>query len=329
MKRLVISPTPNAKSGMYLYNLAQSLSNYFDIINFDNKREPAPKELFRYLFKADIFLLNWIENEPNKTNGCIRYYLVQAFLTISKIFNKRIIWTFHNIEPHNKKGSVQSKKLMRRLKKDSTLIIHHTVESLKFTSQEKNFYFFHPFKKIDQFDLSNDYSDYKYDILIWGAIAPYKGIAEFLEYVKSDPYLSKLKILIAGKVNNDIYKNKLEKSLSDKTIFKNRFHTDEEIEILHKQTRYVFYSHQGNSVLNSGQLVVSLGYAANIIGPDKGAFKELANLGLIHSYNSFTDVSRIIKNKKPIERKLCKRFVSEHSWDKFAEVFYTRVIQLF
>jgi len=328
-RRLLISPTPNEKSGMYLYNLAKSLSEYFDIVNYGNKREPAPKELFRYLFKADIFLLNWIENEPNKSNGIFRYYMVQLFLTIARLFNKKIIWTFHNIEPHKKRGITQSRKIMDRLKKKSDLIVHHTTESFSLTEKGKSFCFFHPFETKNHFNLPPANHEYKYDILIWGAIAPYKGIAEFLQYIETDKYMSGLKIIVAGKVNDPNYKDKLEKSLSTNIDFINRFHTDEEIEILHKETRYVFYSHQGDSVLNSGQLVVSMGYGADIIGPDKGAFKELAKLGLIYTYSAFEEIPCILKNNKPTKKDLCRKFIRDHTWDKFAEGFYLQVSQLF
>lgn len=328
-RRLLISPTPNAKSGMYISNLAKSLSKYFEIVNYGNQREPAPKELFRYLFKADIFLLNWIENEPNKSNGTIRYLMVQAFLSIARLMNKKILWTFHNIEPHNKKGKAQAKKLMRRLANQSDLILHHTVESLCLTEEKRNFCFFHPFESRNQYNLPEDNLEFNYDILIWGAIAPYKSIAEFLEFVKTDSDLSGLKILIAGKVSSELYKEKLEKSLSNNITFINRFHSDEEIRILHEQSHYVLFSHQGVSVLNSGQLVVSLGHGANVIGPSKGAFKELADLGIIYTYNSFEEIVGIIRKKTPIDKHLCERFIREHSWDNFAENLNDRISSLY
>ena len=326
--RLLISPTPNENSGMYIYNLAQSLSKHFDIVNYGNKRAPASKELFRYLFKSDIFLLNWIETEPLKTNGTIRYCLVQVFLTLAKILNKTVIWTFHNLEPHNKKENILSKKIIAKLSKYSDLIIHHTTESLYLTNEKKNYYFFHPFKIPNQTDRPNETPNYKYDILIWGKISPYKGVAEFLDFVKTDQYLRTLKILVAGETHDKNYEKRIVDALSTNIIHENFFHSDQQLKELHDLSRFTFFSHQGASVLNSGQLVVSLGFGANIIGPNKGAFKELKDKGLISTYKNFEQINNIIKSDISVDNKKRQRFMVDHSWESFAKGLTKRIYLL-
>lgn len=326
--KLLISPTPNDGSGMYIYNLAQSLSKYFDIVNYGNNREPVPKELFRYLFKADIFLLNWTETEPYNSNGIIRYYLIQVFLILAKILNKTVVWTFHNLEPHNRKRNILSRKIMNKLCKSSDLIIHHTIESLYITNKNKNYYFFHPFENPNQIDNSKGATNFKYDILIWGKISPYKGVAEFLEYVKTDKDLKKLKILIAGETQDKNYEKRIINALSINIIYENFFHSDQQLKELHDLSRFTFFSYQGTSVLNSAQLVVSLSFGAKIIGPNKGAFKELKDKGLISTYENFKQLNSIIKSNTTLDNKKRQRFMEENSWESFAQGFTKKIYLL-
>lgn len=320
-QKLLITPTPSKKSGMYLSNLGRSLSDYYDVINFEKDYIKAPQELLKNILKADVFLLNWIENEPKKNHKIIRYLMIQIFFILSKLLQKKIVWTYHNLESHSGNNKL-SLKLKEKLIEKSDLIIHHTRESECLTEKKKNFYFFHPFETITK---NPQTTTFKYDILIWGNIAPYKKVAEFLKFVKNNKFLSTQKVLVAGKANNKNYRKKLVQSLGNNVEFHNKYYSDKELAELHHHSRFVLFSHQGTSVLNSGQLVVSLGYNSNIIGPNKGAFKELSEYGLIYSYKDFTEIADIIQNYQPIDRNKQETFIKEHSWNKFAHAFYNRL----
>ncbi|MFB6343392.1 hypothetical protein ACE1ET_16830 [Saccharicrinis sp. FJH62] len=325
-KKIFISPTPNANSGMYISNLANSLSKYFNIANKGKQRKPAYRELIRYFFVTDIFVLNWIENEPVMKNGMIRLIIIVLFLSLAKVFGKKIIWTFHNLEPHNVGHNYGSKRLTDFLKKKSDLIVHHTTKSLYLTSKSKNFYSFHPFESPSESFFYQKMKDYKYDILIWGRIEPYKGVVEFLKYVRQDKDLANLRILLAGKVEDPNYREEVCENLSENISFKEGYITEEELIEEHVNSKFVFFPHQGPSILNSGQLVVSLGYGATIIGPKKGAFEELSEQGLILGYDDYSDIIGLMGTSNSMINKSRQfSFILENSWDNYAGKLSERI----
>ena len=83
----------------YIYSLCSSLSKNFEIINYGNKSDNLIRDLSKYFFKTDIFSFNWLENGLSKKHTI----LFIVFIFLSKIFRKKIVWTHHNVHPHNSK----------------------------------------------------------------------------------------------------------------------------------------------------------------------------------------------------------------------------------
>jgi hypothetical protein len=71
----------------------------------------------------------------------------------------------------------------------------------------------------------------------------------------------------------------------------------------------------------------SLGYGANIVGPDAGAFKDLRKENLIETFTGFDDLINKIDRQLASDgfnssNHLTANFLNENSWDKFAEKLY-------
>jgi hypothetical protein len=67
----------------------------------------------------------------------------------------------------------------------------------------------------------------------------------------------------------------------------------------------------------------SIVYETDILGPEKGAFADLANEKLIYSYSDYDEMIRrmeeILKSGKGIDVKKRKIFIKQNSWQEYAD----------
>jgi glycosyltransferase involved in cell wall biosynthesis len=164
----------------------------------------------------------------------------------------------------------------------------------------------------------------EYDLLIWGTISPYKGIDKFLEYIYQNKLEFRYNILIVGKITTDDYRKKLENYKSKNILIEDKFIEDTLLQELISKSKLVLFTYSQSSILSSGVLMDSLGYGANIIGPNVGAFADLANEGIINTYSDFPSMFKIIDEQlndkgKKIDKEKIDRFLEDNSWNKFAE----------
>lgn len=311
----------------YVYNLAQSLAKNFDIVNYGNNNIKGFLDIIPYFFKTDIFFFNWIENISSKKNVFFMF-----FIFIAKLFGKKIVWTHHNVHSHYQDISSHNSYLIKALVQYSDYIIFHTKESYNILaidqSDKRVLYFFHPFFELPTISTSS-IQTYTYDLLIWGNVRKSKGIHSFLNDLSKTGNLNKLKIKIIGKFESEEYYNYFAKNYNLPNInIEDIFISSEDLNRLHAESRYVFFPYSGTSVLNSGALITSLPKLRPIIGPNKGAFKELSDLGLINTYEKSEDVINIVKSNNPysIDYKRLESFCNTHTWDKFSEFIAKKLV---
>lgn len=298
----------------YIYNLSTALLNDFSVVNYGKPTTGGVLNIARYIFKVDMLFFNWIEDI-----SITRIPIFIFFYVIAKLFNKKIVWTHHNVHPHRSNGK-DGFFLMKFLIKRADYIIIHTKESYPLLNAEENdkriLYYFHPFftQKI------NDQLPYKekpVDLLIWGNVRKSKGVDHFLDFLSKNNLLDEFKIKIVGKFESDsYYQDVIKKYTCSNISIDNKFITNIELDDLHRECRYVFFPYTGTSVLNSGALITSFPKAAPIIGPNVGGFKELGELKLINIYNDFTDVVNILRQNKKfeIDNSAVREMVNRYTW---------------
>jgi hypothetical protein len=151
-------------------------------------------------------------------------------------------------------------------------------------------------------------------------IARYKGIDQFLNFVKNEK-LDNLNILIAGKISGEKYRDEILSYRSDHIHIIDKFISFEELEKYLPQTKAVLFTYMEYSILSSGALMDTLRYAPLIIGPDYGAFKDLKDEQLIITYKNFDHLKTILGTRldaKPdIER--IQEFIQDNSWENFGK----------
>lgn len=306
------------KRNPYLFNLSNSLSKEVNIVNYAMQNRGGVLDSYFYLFKADYFYFNWIENI-----GKFQFFLFRVLYILIRLLGKKVIWTHHNAEPHITGSDIDGKKIINFIKKRADFVIAHTRESYELLNlnSSKILFFFHPFFSTDV--KSPSYSTKKtYDILVWGNMRKSKGIHDFLRYLKDHELLDKYSIKILGKFESISYYDDVATNFRGLNIdIENRFVDNVELDYLHSVSKFIFFPYTGPSVLNSGALVTSLPKGTQIIGPLVGAFKDLGNLGLIYNYKEFSDVIAYLDDNlsaSHYEFQKLKEFCLNHTWERFA-----------
>lgn len=307
----------------YVSALVNSLQLNFNVINYGKKLDKGILDTRKYFSNSEIFFFNWVENL-----SWLQTLIFLSFFLTAKIFNKKIAWAHHNIHPHAK-DSLKSKLFIKFLSKNCDFVVLHTRESLNYIKpgrRNKFCYYFHPF-----FTPANEgvapLTGKKYEVLIWGTMRKSKGLEDFFNYLKEKNLLNKYKIKVIGKFESKEYYNDFISKYSGTNIqFQNCFIEKQLLEQLHNESEYVFFPYTGGSVLNSGALVTSLPFKATIIGPAKGAFKELKEEGLILNYNSFSDVINLLEKKEEkIDMQRVELFCKQHTWKGFSDYFKSEI----
>lgn len=316
----------------YTFDFVDSIEQYFTV---DNKGKPSARgiiDVYKYIFRIDYIIFNWIEDLPEKKGGFIQtifFYLLMAFCKLS---GTRIIWVMHNRLSHSKKHEWLKNLIFNQLIRYSDVILTHSSEgisygeSIKKGSKNRIHYFPHPVK--DRRKQAN--SDIIYDILIWGTISPYKGILEFLQTLHKAKKETAYRILIIGKSNDRDYFNELVKYSSDRIIIKEAFIDDDSLQQLIGKSRIVLFTYAKSSILSSGALMDSIGFGGKVVGPHVGAFADLAKEGIINTFTEtdemFSVIDSVLAQKNTTTNPSIDQFLLDNSWNKFAD-FILRILK--
>ena len=306
----------------YISALCLALTSDFDVVNYEKKPKLGILDIFLYLFKADVFYLNWIEDLALRKLGTLQSLAFVVFALLAKLFGKKIVWTHHNKSSHLSENQT-NKYLVNFLLKTADYIVAHSKDSFAILHQKelkhKILYFFHPFfSTSEKRTLVSDVPP-KYDILIWGNMRKSKGVHHFLQYLKETSQLEAYRLKIIGKFESAAFYEDVKKQYDSPTIeMDNRFIGEDELESLHASARFIFFPYTGKSVLNSGVLIRSLTFGIPIIGPNVGGFKDLKEAGLIQVYNSFDDIPALMNQSADgsLQQKI-SAFCAAHSWRNF------------
>lgn len=310
------SASKNGYSNPYCNNFKKILKENFQLLDESNKNSVAAFNLLKMSFKADIFFLNWIESIYFHKLGIIQFYIAFLSLYIIKKRKKKIIWVFHNIHPHQG-NNYFTEKIQKWLYKNSECIITHSKEAAAYAQKHTKrlvYYKCHPIKSFP-YKLIDD-PIVPCDILIWGAIMPYKGIVEFLTFLKENN--STLRVTILGKCKDKELENKI-LSLCNKYIsFQNKKADFDEIASYITRCRLVLFPYVGDCVSSSGALIDTIVMNGNVCGPKKGAFIDLYNEGVAFVYESYNEIISIINSNKNIDEIKRRNFIKQNSWENFS-----------
>lgn len=311
----------------YTNNMEQALGLQFEIVH---KEYPIHlPQVFRFLLgstKADVYVLNWYESSADGL-GCPTLLGFISLLALRIILFRRakIVWIFHNIHPHN--GETKwSKRIKKVLFKHSTFIVSHSKEASDYARQFAScpvYFKNHPIK-IKEYDKWEGELK-ECDFYIWGNIYPYKGVFEFI----SNPLCASTgrKIVIVGKCDDKELREKIEKCCNENIVFENRRASFDEVAAQCKKAKYVLFPYIGESVSSSGALMDTLMMGGSPIGPNRGAFADLAKEGCCIVYNNIEDVYNLQTNTKRMKiiDEEVKSFLKNNTWEAFANWLFRKL----
>ena len=309
----------------YAGNLIGVLDDHFRVLNRKDASRSGIFNLVKYLNRTDIFFLNWIEDMPDKKYG---YIQTVFFILMFHYLRKRkvtVCWVLHNKFSHYKRNRRLKAVLFRMLAARSTHIITHSGEGLSYinTYDHKHshniIFLHHPVSHATKGVKPGE----PFDILIWGTLLEYKGVDRFLEYLHLNGLADRYHIMVSGRIMDDAYRAKLYRYTSRTIRIEDRFIGEEELQRLITSSRMILFTYKQESVLSSGALMDSLSAGATVVGPDTGAFRDLAGEGLVITYSSFDDLvqkaDKILEDKLGVDKINLDHFLQENTWSRFGD----------
>ncbi len=214
------------------------------------------------------------------------------WLLCYKIVGGKVIWTVHNISPHNQKYLWLNKSARILFAKIATKLHVHCNNAVEImnkvlkVNKDKFFVVEHPNYEVEIYSKDEAikrfiqaYPEIKIDFsnkifLVFGQMAKYKGIKELLDVMKDidEEYV----LLLAGQIKdrNDEYIDEIKKYKSnEKIVFIDRFIPNENVSVLFNLADCVLFNYL--KILTSGGVILALNYKKQSIAPKKACISEI------------------------------------------------------
>jgi len=291
------------------------------------------------LEKYDIIHFHWPDgyiNQKSLFKSLQRVITMMFILVITKLKGTRLVWTVHNVTPHDAYHPTISKPFMRWFVKQCDGLIFMSEESKAsffnlYSTKESTQYAIIPHghyrtsypAPIDQhtakiqLNLPRD----KKVLLFFGMIKPYKNIDMLMElFTRAE--LSDYVLVVAGNTDSAELKERLQQHAThaDIHLFL-QFIPDNKLHIYLSAADTVILPYK--TILNSGALLLALSFNKPVIAPHIGAFVTLQQeLGRkwIYSYAGDLDVNSLKNALRHLEAQdhsaPCP--LENYDWDKIA-----------
>ncbi|MHA1224102.1 MAG: hypothetical protein ACTSP3_12800 [Candidatus Heimdallarchaeaceae archaeon] len=253
-----------------------------------------PKIFFRHFIgEKSILHHHWYEFNSFRK---LFFLMWKTFwIVLYKLIGGKVIWTVHNKYPHDRKY-LKANKLLRKffakltnglhvhcqsaigimqpilkVKETKFFVLEHPKFDVKIIEREKAIeilnkkYFLE--KKVSQTDQL---------FLMFGQIAPYKGILEIMQIFKEEKDTKK-KLLVVGKVKakQEEYLKKLKMEVKNSTsiLLLDKVIREEEVYLFFNAADFVVLNHKG--ILTSALIYQARDYQKHIISTKEGCNQDL------------------------------------------------------
>lgn len=263
-------------------------------------------------------------------------FILQIYIA-RYIFNCQLVWTPHNIVPHDPKY-VKIHKFCRNffahnmkwIRLFSDLSIEAATCELKCDINkfkvipEGSYVGYYP-DKIDRSEarkllsIDND----KLVLLYTGLIKPYKGITELITYFKK-MFSDNTILIIAGSIMDTGYGNTIKGMISENIVLIDRFIDNDELQIYFNAADIVTLPFK--QIENSGSVILAMSFKKAVIAPAMGVLEErLINQPELLYRSSLEDSFEVLKKltSEDLVQIGEKNFyeLSKHSWADFITAF--------
>jgi len=244
----------------------------------------------------DAAFFNWYESVWGKRGGKLAaHLLIRLFrLILLKCNRVKIVFTFHNRQPHDAGRDAWAARLfMTLLCRLSDRIIILSKDSKRYLSaylsrkkiDRKAMYIPHPNYIGAYSPEGGDLSfrrDGTFKVLFVGVVKPYKNIELIIEAAERLKELP-IRFLIAGMGEAD-YEKKLRKSVkTDNVILKLQYVDDKDLDFLIRDNDILLLPYDMESSMNSGTVLLAFSNGRTVISPRISTVSEYDE-SLIYSY---------------------------------------------
>jgi beta-1,4-mannosyltransferase len=292
------------------------------------------------LQKPDILHLDWIQKYYIRRKEWMTWllfplFIIEVFL-VDKFTNVKLVWTLHNIIPHDLNNSRPKKWCRSFFARSCDWIrvfdeksIHKAVATLNVTKDKfkvvpegsyVDYYKNNTTKEDSRKELSLAMDNFVY--LYLGSIKPYKGIENLLQSFKKIKNERAL-LIIAGKSFNDEYLKEL-KIDHPRVKLHDEFVPDDQLDIYFNAADVVVLPF--NNVENSGSVILAMGFKKPIIAPNMGVLKRrLTNQSdLLYSDKiEFQKIMKTVSSRSDIKEIGQSNFeeLKKYQWSDFTKQF--------
>ena len=240
----------------------------------------------------------------------VPFFMIQVYIA-RFIFNCKLVWTPHNIIPHDSKYLKVHQfcrrffaRNMKWIRLFSEISLPAAVAELKCDANkfkiipEGSYVGYYPNKvgRIEArkyFNIPND----KLVLLYTGFIKPYKGITALIECFKKS-FTDNAVLLIAGKVMDAAYFKTVKNSINENIIVIDRFIENDELQLFFNAADVVTLPFK--KIENSGSVILAMGFMKAVIAPRIGVLVErLKNQTELLYTESVDDSFKVLKQLTP------------------------------
>lgn len=256
-------------------------------------------------------------------------------LIVRYVFQIKLVWTLHNIHPHDAKYYKIHNFCRRFFAKHTNWIRLFSSDSIQRAQQTLNinanfvvcpegsyvdYYKSSVLKKEARNKLKIEEKDFVY--LYLGFIKPYKGIENLIKSFSSLKIINK-KLIIAGNVLNENYFKEIYTNNND-ISFINKFIENDELQYFYKTADVVVLPF--NKVENSGSVILAMGFKKTVIAPKMGVLKKRLkqqNVFLYEDNELQKKLNLAYEKRNQLEEYGLNNFdaLKEFSWNDFNKFF--------
>lgn len=294
------------------------------------------RDIFLSMRKGDVVHFHWparIYQGKSKVSTFLMSSVFFAMIFCFKLRGIRIVWTVHNMYPHNYISRKMEKKIRRlfisqcnRLIVASQSIKEELVKEFTVNPNRVEVVYHghycgaYPSKNIDlraHYKISED----KIVFLFVGAIQDYKGVPQLLEaYSRLES--NHIHLVVAGKIYSDMTDLVSKNTNKENITFDLRFIPDDELVDLIHCSDYVVLPYK--NITTSGTAILSVSLKKKIICPATPFMREYFNQGTAIMYDmdqpdglydQLRKCTQMNKHQNITESSF-KNFIDRLSWDK-------------
>lgn len=264
------------------------------------------------LNRNTILHYHWLEFQDMKSLLGMPYKLL--CIALYKLLGGHIVWTIHNLTPHDKRFLSLHKSIHTWMAKKASVLHVHSESVVERVSdfldvyESKCIVLAHPefpsitlSKKdaIERFSKNYSIGSERFKtptFLVFGGLSAYKGIEEITTVLCDDT--SAFTLLIAGpfKKGQGVLKDKLTKMAEsdERIILIPTFIPEEDYPLLFNASDICVFNY--DDILTSGGIEMALAYKKQIIAPHKGSLSDYEGLSNVSLFNSQEELKELISH---------------------------------